>query len=207
MVLTSPHLKRACDTVDNPPYPYVRTGTADEEDLYEVYSYGLDSYGPDSYGPDSYGPGGDGDGGGYYPYPSGGGGRGGRGGQDSPEQYAVYCNASIPDDKPSPWPYTAGAAGTGTGTGTAVDEQQGARAAAVTAAVGRKGLVGVDRAQSYGSADVAGGVAGEGEGEGEQLAGNSQWDLAGFILLGTDFTSPDVYDGSAVFLKNQNARK
>lgn len=199
MVLTSPYLKRACDTVDNPPYPYVRTSTADDE-LYEVYSYGPDSYGPDSYGPGTTGD--DADGGGYYPYPSGSGGRGGR---DSPEQYAVYCNASIPDDKSSPWPYTAGAASAG--TGTALDEQQGAGAAAVTAAVGRKGLIGADRVQSYGSADVAGGAAVEGEGEAEQLGGNSQWDLAGFVLLGTDFTSPDVYDGSAVFLKNQNARK
>ncbi len=29
----------------------------------------------------------------------------------------------------------------------------------------------------------------------------------GFVLMGTDFTSPDVFSGSRVFLKNQNSRK
>ncbi|EFJ46523.1 hypothetical protein VOLCADRAFT_93079 [Volvox carteri f. nagariensis] len=183
--LVSPGLERACDVASDPA-PY-------------------GPYGPG--GDTPYSPGGGDDGGGWWARRSSlssagsdgaslgrkggsdGGGVGGAydygGGDDAPA--FVWCNATIPDGPPQPYPSGGGNSGNSGGMLT----WMGSLAAAVIDAAAT--ALGVEDAVRPGG--------------GNDVVRNSQWDLDGFVLMGTDFQTADMYSGGRVFLKNQNSRK
>ncbi|GIL89703.1 hypothetical protein Vretimale_16633 [Volvox reticuliferus] len=197
VMLVSPWLGYACDTVTDPA-PYGPYGPG-----------GDDSYSPDG----DHGDSGDGwwaqrramrdvasngnmgsnDKAMSYPY--------GPGDDDDLTKAVVWCNATITDDPPQP--YLSGEASGGSGglISSWLGPVWSALANGGAAAFSRGSTAQrVDDVKQLGSGDGGGG------GGGGTVKG-SQWDLDGFVLMGSDFNTPHVFSGGRVFLKNQNSRK